>query len=100
MPPLRSTVQMLLAYANAICVALTVGMRSSFVGSPSASGRPAIAIAVIATTAHEMLMIFMQSSSKGGDGTIFPAMKRLRRALIVLGLSILAAYGAGALWLA
>ena len=32
MPPARSTTQMLLAYANAICVALTVGERSRRVG--------------------------------------------------------------------
>jgi hypothetical protein len=34
MPPARSTIQMLLAYANAIWVALTVGVRSKRVGAP------------------------------------------------------------------
>src|SRR5262249_10671014 len=37
LPPARSTTQMLLAYANAICVALTVGVRNSRVGPPLAS---------------------------------------------------------------
>src|ERR1035437_2195917 len=35
-PPARSTIQMLLAYANAMCVALTVGDRNSRVDSPLA----------------------------------------------------------------
>src|SRR5262245_27632446 len=38
MPPARSTVQMLLAYANATCVALTVGVRSSRVGAAATGG--------------------------------------------------------------
>ena len=45
-PPARSTVQMLLAYANAMCVALTVGVRRSRVaaatgGAGDASSTPA-----------------------------------------------------------
>src|SRR4051794_40201612 len=36
MPPARSTIQMLFAYANAICVALTVGERSRRVPAPLA----------------------------------------------------------------
>src|SRR5579872_2148463 len=35
-PPPRSTTQMLLAYANAICVVLTVGVRSMRMVDPSA----------------------------------------------------------------
>src|SRR5580765_792514 len=37
-PPARSTVQMLLAYANAICVLLTVGERSMRVCAPASVG--------------------------------------------------------------
>src|SRR6266702_3709091 len=74
-------------------------MRSSLVGSPSAAGLPANAIAAIATAAHRIFVVFMESSSKGGDGTIFLAMKRLRRVLVVLGILTLVAYVAAAGWL-
>src|SRR5262245_25161198 len=38
LPPARSTIQMLFAYANAICVLLTVGVRSMRVCAPARAG--------------------------------------------------------------
>src|SRR5262245_58526888 len=59
MPPGRSTVQMLLAYAKAICVALTGGIRRSFVGVPLAAGRPANATAISVPAAHPASSILL-----------------------------------------
>src|SRR5688500_15261760 len=66
---------MLFAYANPICVALTVGMRSSFVGAPLAAGRPAKDVTVRMPTAHTasspVLRFFIVIPSRAEDGTIF-----------------------------
>src|SRR4029453_10302794 len=52
-PPARSTTQMLLAYAKAICVALTVGERSRRVESPLADADAATRVATHAgNTSH------------------------------------------------
>jgi len=59
MPPARPTVQMLLAYAKAISDALTVGIRNSFVGSPSALGRPANTVRTTAADAQTASVVFM-----------------------------------------
>src|SRR5215467_322106 len=98
MPPERSTVQMLFAYANAICDALTVGIRSSFVGSPSAAGRPANAVRITAEDAQIASVVFM-SHPPAGDGTIFRPMRTLRRVLFGSIVFALVAYGGAIVWL-
>src|SRR5215831_11611278 len=103
MPPARSTVQMLLAYAKAIWDALTVGIRSSFVGSPSAAGRPAKAVTTTTATAPPIAStrVFMAKppSPTGRDGTIIHPMRTLRRVLVGLLILGLVSYGGAIVWL-
>src|SRR5215831_7438034 len=101
MPPARSTVQMLLAYAKAIWDALTVGIRRSFVGSPSADGRPANAVSRTAADAQIASVVFIPipPSPTGRDGTIFHPMRTLRRVLVGLLILSLVSYGGAIVWL-
>src|SRR5258708_23254537 len=104
MPRARSRVQMLLAWGRAICVELTVGIRSSLVGPPLAAGRPANAVTVRtlaahATRARAVCVLMALSPLRRGMVPSLATMRLLRRALILLAMLAIVAYVGAVIWL-